>query len=459
MIPVNAPVITPESKALVAKALEEGWISSAGPYLSNFEHEFAEYLGVKHAITVNTGTAALHIALLAAGIGVGDEVIVPAFTMAASWMAVMHTGATPIFVDVEPDIYTIDPALIEAAITAKTKAIMPVHIYGHPADMDPILAIAKKHDLVVIEDAAEAHGATYKGKLTGSIGDVNAFSFYANKIITTGEGGMVTTDNDQMAATAGRMKDLAHSQAKRFIHDALGYNYRMTSMQAALGSGQLQHIGEFLATKQHMAKLYEAGLKDIPGLTLPTTRDWATHVYWMYAILIDESKFGCNEFARYCQRDRYCDFFYAPVASSPIKAWGGLPVTIARDGCYLPSGLAITDDQIGTVCETQSCMSQLVNQRVVIIFVLSGNVIGTVAWPLPLFFSRDMGPTEFGLFSAAFAAMQIVVRLSDLGTNMAVERAVARVHDQSGDLADRLMRVALWFKLASFTLAITSAGY
>ncbi len=362
MIPVNAPVITPESKSLVAKALEEGWISSAGPYLSEFEHEFAEYLGVKHAITVNTGTAALHIALLAAGIGEGDEVIVPAFTMAASWMAVMHTGATPIFVDVEPDIYTIDPALIEAAITAKTKAIMPVHIYGHPADMDPILAIAKKHDLVVIEDAAEAHGATYKGKLTGSIGDVNAFSFYANKIITTGEGGMVTTDNDQMAELAGRMKDLAHSTAKRFIHDALGYNYRMTSMQAALGSGQLQHIGEFLATKQHMAKLYLAGLKDIPGITLPTTRNWATHVYWMYAILIDESKFGCNkdEFrAKLLSKGIDTrDFFYAPSTQPALtdKGLGGgsFPVTqrIARDGCYLPSGLAITDDQIGTVCET-----------------------------------------------------------------------------------------------------------
>lgn len=362
MIPVNAPLITKESMQLVTKALSEGWISSAGPYISDFEAEFAKYLGVKHAITVNTGTAALHIVLLAAGIGEGDEVIVPAFTMAASWMAVMYTGAIPIFVDVEPDIYTIDPKLVESAITSKTKAIMPVHIYGHPADMDPILAIAKKHNLIVFEDAAEAHGAKYKGRITGSIGDINAFSFYANKIITTGEGGMVTTNNDQLADIARRMKDLAHSKDKRFIHDALGYNYRLTSMQAALGSGQLKHIDEFLTIKRHMAEKYEQGLEGIPGLTLPLTRDWATHVYWMYAILIDEQKFGMN-------KDQFRavllekgvdtrDFFYAPATQPALTnvglGKGEFPVTkmIAKNGCYLPSGLAITDDQIDSVCET-----------------------------------------------------------------------------------------------------------
>mgnify|MGYP001561964501 CR=1 FL=1 len=361
MIPVNSPVITKESKELVAKALEEGWISSAGPYIEKFEKEFARYIGVKHAISVNTGTAALHIALLAAGIGQGDEVIVPAFTMAASWMAVMHTGAIPIFVDVESDIYTIDPNLIEAAITPKTKAIMPVHIYGHPADMDRVMEIAKKHKLVVIEDAAEAHGATYKNKLTGSIGDINAFSFYANKIITTGEGGMVTTDNDEFADVARRMKDLAHSKAKRFVHDALGYNYRLTSMQAALGSGQLLHIEEFLKTKHHMSEMYKNGLSNVPGLTLPVTRSWATHVFWMYAILIDEKEFGMNkdEFrAKLLEKGVDTrDFFYAPTTQPALTdlglGGGSFPVTeqIARDGCYLPSGLAITDDQIGTVCE------------------------------------------------------------------------------------------------------------
>ena len=365
MIPVNAPLITQESKSLVAEALSTGWISSAGPYVEKFEQEFADYLGVKHAISVNTGTAALHIASLSAGIGEGDEVIVPAFTMAASWMAVMYTGAKPVFVDVEPDIYTIDPKLIESAITKHTKAIMPVHIYGHPADMDPIISIAKKHDLLVIEDAAEAHGATYKGKLVGSIGDINAFSFYANKIITTAEGGMVTTNHDHLADMARRYKDLSHSPAKRFIHDALGYNYRMTSMQAALGSGQLKHIQDFLSKKSHMASLYRQYLKDIPGLTLPTTRDWATHVYWMYVILVDEKKFGMSkdEFrARLLERGIDTrDFFYAPCDQPILRgilrglsSQARFPVTehLAACGLYLPSGLAITDDQIKVVCET-----------------------------------------------------------------------------------------------------------
>lgn len=362
MIPVNSPVITEDSKRLVTEALDTGWISSAGPYIEKFEKEFAKYIGVKHAISVNTGTAALHIALIALGIKEGDEVIVPAFTMAASWMAIMHLGAKPIFVDVDQDTYTINPDLIESAITAKTKAIMPVHIYGHPADMDKVIEIAKKHNLSIIEDAAEAHGATYKGTMVGGIGDINAFSFYANKIITTGEGGMCTTNSDKLAAIARKMKDLSHSQAKRFIHDDLGYNYRMTSLQAALGSGQLKHVDEFLSTKTHMAKLYEEGLRDVPGITLPITKSWATHVYWMYAILIDDSKFGMSkdEFrANLLEKGIDTrDFFYAPSTQPALTerglGGGSFPVTerLAKDGCYLPSGLAITDEQIKTVCET-----------------------------------------------------------------------------------------------------------
>jgi perosamine synthetase len=361
MIPVNVPLITDDAKQLVAQALEEGWISSAGPYIERFENEFANYIGVKHAIAVNTGTAALHIALLSAGIGEGDEVIVPAFTMAASWMAIMYTGAKPVFVDVEPDIYTMDPKCIEQAVTSKTKAIMPVHIYGHSADLDPILDLAKKHKLIVIEDAAEAHGATYKDKLVGGIGDINAFSFYANKIITTGEGGMVTTNDDKLADRARRLKDLSHSKAKRFIHDELGYNYRLTSMQAALGSGQLKHIETFLEVKRKMAKAYETGLADIPGITLPVTRDWATHAYWMYAILIDETVFGMtkDEFREKILEKGVDtrDFFYPPASQIILQKAGldkgSFPVTevIAQSGCYLPSGLATTEKQIQKVCQ------------------------------------------------------------------------------------------------------------
>lgn len=361
MIPVNEPLITQDAKDLVAQSLSEGWVSSAGPYVEKFEAEFAKYLGVKHAISMSSGTAALHIALLSAGIGAGDEVVVPAFTMAASWMAVMYCGATPVFVDVDPEIYTIDPSKIEAVITSKTKAIMPVHIYGHPANMDEVSRIAKQHNLIVLEDAAEAHGAKYKGKLVGSIGDINAYSFYANKIITTGEGGMVVTNDDRLADHARSLKDLSHSKTKRFIHDELGYNYRLTSLQAALGLGQLRHIDEFLSIKRHMATLYTKYLQDIPGLQTPVVRDWAEHVYWMYAITIDETKFGMSKDDLRAKLLEHGvdtrDFFYPPSAQPILRGLSStdrFPVTesIAQSGLYLPSGLAIKDAQIKTVCET-----------------------------------------------------------------------------------------------------------
>lgn len=362
MIPVNAPFIPEESKTLVMKALNEGWISSAGPYIEEFEQKFATYIGTKHAIAVNTGTAALHIALLALGIKAGDEVIVPAFTMAASWMAVMYTGAIPIFVDVTLDTFTIDPALIEAKITKKTKAIMPVHIFGHPAEMEPIQKLASKYNLKIIEDAAEAHGAEYKGQKVGGIGDINAFSFYANKLVTTGEGGMVTTNSDELASWARRYRDLCHSPAKRFIHDHLGYNYRLTSLQAALGIGELAHIDDFIQTKRAMAAQYAEELSGIIGLTLPITKSWATNVYWMYGVVVDPTKLGMSKDVLRAQLlakgiDTR-DFFYPP-GDQPVLIERGLgggeyPVTkrLAENGFYLPSGLALTRDQIHQVCET-----------------------------------------------------------------------------------------------------------
>ena len=222
-IPVNEPLISKEAKQNVMKALETNWLSSSGPFVAQFEDAFAKKFGVKHAIAVANGTAALHVALVSLGITSGDEVIVPAFTMAASWMAVMYTGATPIFVDCETETYNIDVNKITEKITSRTKAIMPVHIYGHPCEMDPIIALAKKHSLFVVEDAAEAHGATYNGSLAGTMGDIGCFSFYANKIITTGEGGMIITINDKTAEKCKKIKDL-HLSEKRFIHDGLGYS-------------------------------------------------------------------------------------------------------------------------------------------------------------------------------------------------------------------------------------------
>ncbi|PIP53476.1 aminotransferase DegT [Candidatus Beckwithbacteria bacterium CG23_combo_of_CG06-09_8_20_14_all_34_8] len=362
MIPVNEPVVSKEAKQNVNLALDTGWLSSAGSYVKEFEDQFAKYLGVKHAITVNTGTAALHVALLSAGIGPGDEVIVPAFTMAATWLAVIYTGAKPVFVDVEKDTYNINPKLIEQKITNHTKAIMPVHIYGHPADMDAIMIIAKDHHLLVIEDAAEAHGATYKSQLVGSLGTLGCFSFYANKLIATGEGGMIVTNNDEYAEEARKYKDLYHSSAKRFIHEKIGYNYRMTNLQAGIGLGELIHINEYIAKKQHMAQLYANHLSDLQGIILPVTRPNVTNVFWMYALRIDENKFGLN---KNIVRDKLYtrgidtrDFFYPPenqpILSDYLESDEQYPITsrIASEGFYLPSGLAITDEQINTITDT-----------------------------------------------------------------------------------------------------------
>lgn len=359
MIPVNEPTISKEAKENVNIALDTGWISSAGTFVKQFEDNFALYLGVKHAIAVCNGTAALHVALLSLGIGSGDEVIVPAFTMASTWLAVIYTGAKPVFVDCEPDTYNINPKLIEEKITLKTRAIIPVHIYGHSADMDPIINLAKKYKLMIVEDAAEAHGGEYKGKKCGSFGDINCFSFYGNKIITTGEGGMVVTNSDDLASKARKFKDLYHSDQKRFIHEKVGYNYRLTNLQAAVGCGELKHIDEYISKKQRMANAYLKGLMGIPGITTPITRSCVKNVYWMYSILIDKDKFGMD-------RDTFRirlkakgidtrDFFYPPKDQPILQPYlsgdDKFPVTdkISSLGCYLPSGLAITNAQIKEV--------------------------------------------------------------------------------------------------------------
>ncbi len=356
-IPVNEPTISEESKKNVISALDSGWISSSGSFVNEFEEKFAERFGIKHAITVTNGTAALHVALLSLGIKEGDEVIVPAFTMAASWMAIMYTGAKPVFVDCELETYNIDTNKIEEKITEKTKAIMPVHIYGHPCDMDPIMNIAKKHNLFVVEDAAEAHGATYNEQLAGTIGDIGCFSFYGNKIITTGEGGMIITNNDLIAKKCRQFKDLHHSET-RFIHDGLGYNYRMTNLQAALGCGELKKLDEYVEKKIWIAERYNELLKDIPGITIPTTKTNVKNVFWMYSLLIDKKEFGMDrDSLRGKLKENEIgtrDFFYSPEDQPILKDILNNKTfpntrTISEQGLYLPSGLAITEEQIEKV--------------------------------------------------------------------------------------------------------------
>ncbi len=353
-VPVNEPLITEAAKNYVADAMETGWVSSAGPRISEFENAFAKYIGVKHAIFTTSGTSALHVSLRALDIGPGDEVIVPNFTMIASPFSVMYTGATPVFVDIDPETLNTDAALIEAKITERTKAIMPVHIYGLPCDMDPIMEIANLHGIPVLEDAAEVHGATYKDKKCGSIGTINAFSFYGNKIITTGEGGMITTDDDDLATRARWLKDLAHSPTKRFRHEELGFNYRPTNLQAAVGLGQLESIDTLLERKRSMAALYNEKLNGIKGLRLPTEKDYATNVYWMYAVMVESGRDElCAKLKEHGVDTRE---FFLPCHSQPaiqMQMDEAFPVTedVSARGFYLPSGLAITDEQIEYVCD------------------------------------------------------------------------------------------------------------
>lgn len=348
MIPVNEPVLSKNARTYINECLHSGWISSSGSFITRFEEDFARYLGVGFATTTTNGTAALHLAIAALNIGPGDEVIVPDLTIISCALAVVYTGATPVFVDVEAATGTIDPKKIEAKITKRTKAIMVVHLYGHPADMDPIMVIARKYRIPVIEDAAEAHGAQYKGKKCGSIGDVACFSFYANKIVTTGEGGMLVTNNKQLYEKAKLLKNLAHSPKRRFWHVSIGFNYRMTNLQAALGVAQLEKIDEYIRKKQWMAEEYNKRLGDIPSLELPRQMPWAKSVWWMYAVRAKDKKTVRQRLFEKGVDTR--DFFY-PLHRQPVLtryASGSYPVSddLSRRGFYLPSGLAISKKQI-----------------------------------------------------------------------------------------------------------------
>lgn len=360
MIPVNEPVLSPEVKTYVNHALDTGWISSAGSYIKQFETNYASWMGVKHAISVTNGTAALHLALASLGIGPGDEVILPDLTIISCAFAVMYTGATPVFVDVDPNTFTLDPAKIEQAITSHTKAIMPVHLYGHPTNMDPIIAIANKHNLKIVEDAAESHGALYKNKKVGSLGDIGCFSFYANKIITTGEGGMIVTNNDTVNEKARLIKDLSHDPSKRFFHKEIGWNYRMTNLAAAVGCAQLLHVDEYIAKKIWMANEYNEALKNVSGLVLPKEMPWAKSVYWMYAVTLDKNiKKSKNQIRKELFENGVDtrDFFY-PLHSQPVlakyyKKESVFPVSdkASERGFYLPSGLALTKEQLLEVAQ------------------------------------------------------------------------------------------------------------
>ena len=357
MIPVAEPNLGEEELKNVIDAVKSGWISSKGGYISKFEKKFAEYHGVKYGISTSNGTTALHLALSAIGIKKRDEVIVPTLTFVATANVVRYCNATPVFVDSHPEYWCMDPEKIEEKITRNTKAIIPVHLYGHPADMDPIMEIAEKHGLYVIEDAAEAHGAEYKGKKVGGIGDIGCFSFYGNKVITTGEGGMCITNNEELAEKMNLLKNHGMDPTRRYWYGMVGYNYRMTNLQAAIGLAQLKKLDKFIKIKRNNAKLYNPLLEEIEGITLPPEMPWAKNIYWMYSILINEETFGISrdELMKRLEKDgiETRPFFYPMHVLPPHKRNEKYPVAedISQKGMNLPSATTLKEKEIRYICE------------------------------------------------------------------------------------------------------------
>jgi len=362
MIPVNEPLLNGNEKKYLNECIDTGWISSEGPFVKKFEEEFALKTQRKYGVAVCNGTAALEIAIESLGITEGDEVIMPAFTIISCASAIIKSGATPVLVDSDLETWNMDVSQIEAKITSKTKAIMVVHIYGLTVDMDSVLAIAIKHNLKIIEDAAEAHGQTYKGKPCGSFGDVSVFSFYPNKLITTGEGGMVLTNNDSIAEHLRSLRNLCFTVQKRFVHEELGWNMRMTNMQAAIGVAQLERWDESIARKREIGKLYTELLKDVKGIELPIEKtNYCDNIYWVYGILlIDKSKISEQVMKLLAEKGIGTRPFFYPMHLQPVLKRMGLfenevypnAEKMYHYGLYLPSGLALTNEQIHEVVKS-----------------------------------------------------------------------------------------------------------
>lgn len=363
MIPVCEPALDGRERQYVSDCLETTWISSAGKYINMFEEKFAEYCGARHGVACSSGTTAIHLAMEALGIGHGDEVIIPDFTLIVSANMVILSGARPVLVDVDRRTWCIDPKLIEEKITPRTKAIMAVHMYGHPCDMDAIMGIAGKRNLFVIEDCAEAHGAEVNGKKVGAIGDVSCFSFYGNKILTTGEGGMVVCNDDDIAK---RLRLLCNQgfQEPRFVHNVMGFNYRLTNVQAAIGLAQTEMVEQKVEKKRWIGARYNEFLSGWPHLTLPVEEPWAKNVYWMYGVVINDS-FGLSKeqlMSRLREKGVDTRAFFCPMSLQPVfkgsdqrfpDISGNYPVSVDlwNRGLYLPSGLPLTEEQIQTVVE------------------------------------------------------------------------------------------------------------
>ena len=371
-IPVNSPLIASEDISAVISALEGGWISGEGPLVNEFDHEMARSVGRKHAISVSNGTAALDIAVETLNLKSGDEVIVPTFTIISVINQILRAGAIPKFVDCHEDTWNMKVSDVEPLINSRTRAIFAVHTYGLPVDLDPLIAIAKKHQLTLIEDASEAHGLLYKGKQCGSFGEISTFSFYANKHITSGEGGMVLTDDDVLAEQLRSLKNLCFNSARRFVHEDIGWNARMSSLQCALAHSQLRRLPEILLRRREIALEYLMHLRDVKNLRLPILEtQHGLNDFWVFGVVLTDSLAGKADYVRE-ELDRAgigTRPFFWPLHEQPVLSKFGISPkekcpnaeNLARSGFYLPNSLAITSHQIQFVCEK---LGKVCNERI-----------------------------------------------------------------------------------------------
>jgi perosamine synthetase len=348
-IPVAAPDLGPEELENVVAAVKSGWVSSKGPFIEEFEKNFAAYIGTKYSVSASNGTTALHLALVALGIGKGDKVLIPSLDFISVANVVTYVGAQPVFVESHKDYWCMDPSKIK--VDKCTKAIIAVHIYGHPCDMDKILAIAKGNNLFVIEDCAESHGAEYKCRKTGTFGVISCFSFFGNKIITTGEGGMCLTNDADLAQKMRILRDHGMNPQRKYWHDVIGFNYRITNLQAALGVAQLKKIDILINKKRQIAHTYNKLLKDFPDITLPPEMPWAKNVYWLYSILVDAEKRDKIIVQLEKEGIESRPFFYPTHLMPPHKTDISLPIAeeLSARGLNLPSGTPLSESQIEEV--------------------------------------------------------------------------------------------------------------
>lgn len=359
-IPVNIPLLDGNEKKYLNECIDTGWISSEGKFVNQFEDQFANRLGRNYAIAVTSGTAALDVAFEALLIGPGDEVILPAFTIISCINQVIRSGATPVLVDSDPLTWNMNLQQVEEKITEHTKAILVVHIFGLPVDIDPILELAQKKNIKIIEDAAEMLGQTYNEKPCGSFGDISTFSFYPNKLVTTGEGGMIVTNDKQLADDCRSLRNLCFQPKKRFVHERLGWNYRMTNIQAALGLAQLERLDEFVQIKRSIGKKYSQGLRVLNEVQLPLEKtDYAENIYWVFGLVLNDSiGFDAEEAMKMLEEKGIgCRPFFCPMNQQPVLREMGFflnesyPVAerIYKQGFYIPSGLALTSEHINHV--------------------------------------------------------------------------------------------------------------